>query len=415
MLKPLLASFLLTLLALPLLSSADAPKSGLASPDRAYIDAVVDGLVTAGALTREQADKIKADARSAAEAAAPAKPPAKKWYDNVKVSGYAIARWQDYLDDTEKSVDASTKLKIGNEFMVRQARTKFDFTPSARTRVEIESDWADEKGHVKTAFIENAWGNAGIARSRFGLQKLPFGFEVAQSSGSRLPFEENYLTKRELGGDYDTGLAFYWTPRHDADLFAAGKASAWAPGDYGTFAIGLFNGQGVADNPWGSTSTGDLNDNKHLIARYTRPFTWGRSNAYGEAGISYWTGSYYSVKSKTSYDDNLLGLHAYLSPAPLGFQAEYFTGETEGADLSGWYAMGLWRTSPDGTFYTRYDKYDGLRKGAGNTPYDRHRTAIGYAHQVDAKTRVTAEYDLEKIGATGKDNDALGVSVLVSY
>jgi len=407
---------LLALLAFPFFTSAESPKPAPVSPDRAYIDAVVDGLVAAGAITREQADKIKADAKLAADAAAePTKPPAKKWYDNIKVSGYAIARWQDYLDDTEKNLDANTKVKVGNEFVVRQARTKFDFTPSANTRVEIETDWADEKGRVKTAFIENAWGANGTLRSRFGQQKVPFGFEVTQSSGSRLPFEENYLTRREIGGDYDTGLAFFWTPKRDAELFALGKNSAWAPGDYGTFAIGLFNGQGVSDNPWGATSTGELNDNKHFIARYTKPFTWGRANAYGEAGISYWTGTYTSAKSKAEFDDNLLGLHAYLSPAPLGLQAEYFAGETEGADLSGWYLMGLCRTSPLGTLYARYETYDGPRKGCGPAPYDRHRTAIGYAHQVDSKTRVTAEYDREKIEATGKDNDALGVGVLVNY
>lgn len=405
----------LALLIIPILGSTDTGKPAPSSPDRIYIDAVVDGLVAAGVLTREQADKIRADARSAAEAAAAPKPTAKKWYDDVKVGGYAVARWQDYLDDSEKSLDAATKVKIGNEFVVRQARTKFDFTPSPRTRVEIETDWADEKGRVKTAFIENTWGADGVIRSRFGQQKIPYGFEVAQSSGTRLPFEESYLTRREMAGGYDTGLAFFWTPKRDAALFSLGKGSAWAPGDYGTLAIGLFNGQGVSDNPWGAASTGELNDNKHFCARYTKPFTWGRANAYGEAGISYWSGMYTSVRSRSAFDDNLLGLHAYLSPAPLGIQAEYFTGETEGADLSGWYAMGLWRTSPAGTFYTRYDTYDGPRKGSGPAPYDRHRTAMGYAHQVDAKTRVTAEYDRETIEASDKSNDALGLGVLVSY
>lgn len=415
MLRRTIVPATLALLILPILGSADAGKPAPSSPDRAYIDAVVDGLVAAGVLTRDQADKIRADASSAANALAAPKPPAKKWYDNVKVGGYAIVRWQDYLDDTEKSADAATKLKIGNEFVVRQARTKFDFTPSARTRVEIETEWAEEKGRIKSAYIENAWGSDGTIRSRFGQQKIPYGFEVAQSSASRLPFENNNLTRREMGGDYDTGLALFWTPKADADLFSAGKGSAWAPGDYGTFSLGIFNGQGVSDNPWGATSTGELNNNKHISARYCKPFTWGSNDAYGEAGISYWTGSYYATRSKTQFDDSLLGLHAYLAPAPLGIQAEYFTGETEGADLRGWYAMGLWRTSPDGTFYTRYDTYDGRRKGSGDAPYDRHRTAIGYAHQVDAKTRVTAEYDLEKAETTGKDNDAFGVGVLVNY
>jgi hypothetical protein len=414
------------LLSLPLLVPATPVQAEPASvsADRAYVDAVLDGLVKAGVLTAGQAAAIKEQASAAAVQAAaasapvvstptPPKPASKKWYDTMKVSGYFQGRWTDYLDDLQKSADANTKVEVGNEFQVRRARTKLEFLPTDDARVEIEADWGDEKPTVKSAFIENTLSPKGWW-TRLGQQKVPFGFELVQSSGTRLPFESSNLIRREFPGEYDMGLVALWTRPQDRKLFAAGRSSAWAPGDYGAFSLGVFNGQGSSDKPWGDTQTGDLNDSKHLVARYARPFTW-KGDAYAEVGASYFTGSYYSVKAQRDYDDNLLGLHAYLAPDPLGLQAEYYTGETEGDDLQGWYAMGLWRTGPKGTAYLRYDDYEGRRKGNGTSPYDRHRTGMGYAYQVDSKVRLSAQYDLERLDTTGEDNDQLGMQLQVSF
>ena len=73
---------------------AEAPKS----PDRAYVDAVLDALVGQGVLTQAQVAAIKSKGDSAAAAAAktaatakpaaPEAPKKKSWTDTVKVSGY---------------------------------------------------------------------------------------------------------------------------------------------------------------------------------------------------------------------------------------------------------------------------------------------------------------------------------------
>ena len=383
------------------------------SPDRVYIDAVVDGLVQAGALTRQQADDIKANAskaageavRAAGQAAPVAKPRA-SWYDTLKVSGYLQSRWQYHPDAASGTTS--------NEFLVRRARTKFDFEPTDRTLAEIEAEWGQEKPTVKNAFLDYYLTPGSPWRVRFGQAKVPFGFETPQSTGVMLPFETSWLSQREFPGGYDTGLVVFYTRKADRALFDQGRKTDYGPGDYGTLALGLLNGQGTVDPFSTAGKTGELNSNKHFVARYAHPFALGAKKQYAELGASYFNGRYFSTKAGAQFNDNVVGLHGYLSPHPLGLQAEYYTGETEGAALKGWYAMGLWRATPHGLLFSRYDSYSGRSKGGGSGPFGRHRTGLGYAHQFDDKTRLTAEYDIERDPNDAK-NDLFGVQLTVGY
>jgi hypothetical protein len=69
-----LAAFVLcVVVAIPQFASAQTSK------DRAYVDAVLDGLVKAGVLKADQATQIKKDAEAAAAGAAAAEKPRKSW------------------------------------------------------------------------------------------------------------------------------------------------------------------------------------------------------------------------------------------------------------------------------------------------------------------------------------------------
>jgi hypothetical protein len=394
-------------------ATAEPTAAPAPSPDRAYIDAVVDGLVRAGALTRQQADEIKANAgKVAAEAArasrpaAPAAKPKPSWYDTLRVGGYLQSRWQYHPDATSGTAS--------NEFLVRRARTKFDFEPTDRTLAEIEAEWGQEKPLVKNAFLDYYLTPGSPWRVRFGQAKVPFGFETPQSTGAIVPFEPSWLSQREFLGGYDTGLVVFYTREADRPLFELGRKAEYGPGDYGSLAVGFLNGQGTVDPFSTAGKTGELNSNKHFVARFARPFAVGTQARYAEVGASYYNGRYSSTKAGAQFNDNLLGLHGYLSPHPLGLQAEYYTGETEGATLRGWYAMGLWRATPRGLVFSRYDSYTGRSKGGGTAPFDRHRTGIGYAHQLDERTRLTAEYDVERDPGDAK-NDLFGLQLMLGY
>lgn len=127
--------------------------SPMVSPERAYVDAVIDNLVEVGLLTLEQAAQIKAEGvKAASEVAAQIaaemaeRPPKKAWYETTKVSGYAQGRWQLYPD-----AEAGAK---SNEFVVRRARTKFVFKPTDRAQATIQVDYSSGKVTLKDAWLQ---------------------------------------------------------------------------------------------------------------------------------------------------------------------------------------------------------------------------------------------------------------------
>jgi len=364
--------------------------------EQAYVDAVLDGLVQSGVLTAEQAGKIKADAKEAADAVEPLAKPKPKWSDTIKLSGYTQARWQYYPDADEGN----------NEFLVRRARIQLGAQPDPRTEVELQLDMGEGDVTVRDAWVQYDLTEAGDWRIRAGQQKVPFGFETPQSSSSRIPLERNWVSRRFVDGERDTGAVVYWTDPEDLPLFDQIKKEAWGEGDYGTVAVGLFNGQGIGPD------SAEVNDGKHLIVRLAKPFHIGRRLA--EGGVSYYGGKYFSSGANAEFSEHLFGAHIYVPPAPVGIQAEWFNGETEGDDLDGFYAMGLWRPTPEGVAFVRYDEYNGPRKGKGiDNVYDRERWSLGYAHMVNDKTEATIEYDFQD--TTSGSDDLLGLQVQMSY
>jgi len=402
------------------------------SPERAYAEAVLDGLVKAGVISQEQADQIRAEARKAAEAAAaqaaqparptapaaPAAPKRKPWYETVKIGGYTQARALYYEDYPNPEATRGS-----SEFAVARARVVLSFRPTEATDSYFHLDFGRGEATVKDAWVQRLFGDDYRWRVRLGQQKPPFGFETPQSDSDRLPFERTNLATFHFPGNRDTGLVLYYTRPEDAALFEAGR-KVFGAGDYGNFALGFFNGQGAAyrtlDNGSKAYEGAETNSNKHVLLRAAKPFALGREGRYAEAGISYWHGRYFSRKADREFTDRLLALHAYLSPSPWGLQAEYYVGKTEGADLDGWYGMALLRTGSRGLLFARYEDYDGPRKGKGlgNTA-DRQRWSLGYAHDLDERTRLTLEYDLEHVDAAGSQpafhNDALGLQLQTTY
>jgi hypothetical protein len=366
------------------------------SRDQAYVDAVLDGLVREGMLTLEKAQEIKADANEAAEIVADATKPKPKWTDTIKLSGYTQARWYYYPDDDDPN----------NEFEVRRARIKLGAQPTERTEMELQLDMGEGEVTVKDAWVQYDLNPEGSFRVRAGQQKVPFGFETPQSSGSRVPLERNWVSRRVVPGERDTGVTFYWTDPADAALYEDIKKTGFGEGDYGNLAIGFYNGQGIEDGA-------EVNNDKHLCVRLAKPFQF--DSRVVEAGVSYYRGDYFSSSGTgAEFDEHLFGVHAYLPPDPIGVQTEWFKGETEGDDVDGFYVMGLYRPSAKGTAFVRYDEYNGPRKGkgAGNV-YDRDRWSIGYAHMLDDKAEVTVEYDIQD--TTDGNEDLFGVQLQIGY
>jgi hypothetical protein len=396
------------------------------SPDRAYIDSVIDSMVKAGTLTQDQAAQMKGDADAAAEAAAkanPAPPKKKSWNDWITVGGYTQGQFNYYADAPNPDHKAG---KPSDEFLVRRARIVVKANPTDRAHFGFEGDFGQGAATVIQADLtydvtaDHAW------RADLGQQYVPFGFEVPQSSSVRLPLEFSYMGSKEFPGQHDTGLVLYYTSPSDHALLARSKASEYGAGDFGNFAIGLFNGEG--------TSISEANSQKALSLRACKPFEFGSDHNYGEVGASYWDNTYNtyvgSATTMSQFEDRMWGVHAFIAPRPLGIQAEYSSGKTLGSDLTGWYVMGLWRPGSSDTVFLRYEDYDGLAKasnptvsasGSSLTPFTRHDTSIGLAHMIDSNTRLTLEYDWENVDAepiahlSSYTNSQFGARLMVSY
>jgi hypothetical protein len=366
------------------------------SKDRAYVDAVVDGLVKAGVLKADQATQIKKDAEAAAAGAVAAEKPKKPWTDTVKVSGYGQVRYQYYPD-------AGTD-DPSNAFVLRRARIKVSANPADRVEGQFEVAADDTEVGVTDAWLQYDLDPEGAWRIRGGQQRVPFGFEVPQPTQSVIPLELSWVARTMFPGARDLGAVAYWTNPEDRERFdQAGKAD-FGEGDYGNVAIGLFNGQGMSE--------AEANDSKTLCLRVAKPFTLG--DRYAEAGASYWRGKYHSAAAAADVDDELFGVHFYLPPRPVGIQGEYYTGETEGGDLDGFYAMGLWRPYEEGVAFVRYDEYNGPRKGKGlGNVFDRERWSLGYAHMLNSNTKATIEYDLQD--TSGGGDDLLGAQLQMGF
>ena len=374
--------------ALPAVLPADKPQ------DRAYIDAVLDGLVQEGVLTASKAQQIKDNAQTAADTVQPAAKP--KWYETTKVSGYGQARaiWHPDPPAGEVSTD----------FLIRRARIKVNASPSKRSRVQLQVALDEGNIQVRDAWLEYDLQSGGEWRARLGQQKIPFGFENPQSSSRRGPLERAEITRRGPGAGRDVGVVLMWTPERDQELFAHAKKHELGTGDYGTVSVGIYNGQGTV---------AEENEGKHVSVRVAKPFMLG--DRYAEAGASYFGGNFHSNAAGMSLDDELWGGYFYLPPRPVGIQGGYYDGETEGGDVDGFYAMGLWRPCEKGLAFVRYDEYDGPRRGRGlGNVYDRDRWTAGYAHHVSSNTELTLEFEHSETAAAG-DSDTVGLQVQTTY
>jgi hypothetical protein len=236
-------------------------------------------------------------------------------------------------------------------------------------------------------------------RFRLGQSKIPYGFENMQSSSNRLALDRSDPINSAAANERDLGVFFYWAPkeirRRFKDLVDSGLKGS---GDYGVFGLGAYNGQ--------TANKRDLNDDKHLIARLTWPFLFGKQ--YVEVGVQGYRGRFVVATNKdvtvanTSFLDWRAGASLVVYPQPLGFQLEYNVGEGPERDfaaktirqrkLNGGYAMVMFKLG-DFIPYVRGLVYDGGKKHETNAPgYRNKELEAGVEWQVWKAFELTAAY-----------------------
>lgn len=335
----------------------------------------------------------------------------KPWYERLQVRGYTQVRYsrigasnpQLKNDQGDKSIGADGGI------LLRRARLILQGDLGSHVGLYFQPDFASAvEDALHIAQIRDLWADIFLDsqksfRFRVGQQKVPYGWELMQSSSQRAPLDRSDGINSAFVNERDLGVfAYFETPtarkRYRALLDSGVKGS----GDYGMTAIGFSNGQAL--------NTRERNDNKHFFARVAYPFELGSQTV--ELGVAGYTGLYVpsvDAKSPVTLDrknvqDYRVGGTFVLYPKPFGLQAEYNVGygpervgnTIEARPLDGGYVMAMYRVhTPIGWLlpYARLHRYDGGKKFFANAPrHEVRELNAGVEWQPIKWVELTAEY-----------------------
>lgn len=309
----------------------------------------------------------------------------KKWYDTFNIRGYVQARYNRLLE-TNPLLECDQCDRSWGEnggFILRRARVVFSGQISKQVYFYIQPDFASSSsstslnfGQIRDAYFDIGFDKKNEFRIRIGQSKIPFGFENMQSSQNRLPLDRNDGINSAFSNERDLGAFFYWAPEAKrnllSDLVSLGLKGS---GDYGVFALGVFNGQ-TANRP-------ELNNTQHIVSRFSYPFEIG--NQIMEPGIQAYSGKFVmpidqissGVKyiNDRSYTDERIAASFILYPKPFGIQTEYnigrgpeynkLTDSIEVKNLQGGYVTLSYLIKKNQSFiipFSRFHYYDGGKK-----------------------------------------------------
>ncbi|MDP2271909.1 MAG: porin [Archangium sp.] len=324
------------------------------------------------------------------------------WYEKLKIRGYTQIRYNfpgAVYNDKLINEQGDRSLGGNGGFLIRRARVILYGDVHPRVSVYLQPDFASVIGEQLGVTILRDWyadiflDDKKEFRFRVGQSKVPFGFENMQSSQNRLPLDRNDALNSAVKDERDLGVFFYWAPEEIRARFKYLVDSGLkGSGDYGVFALGVYNGQ--------TANKLELNKFPHVVARATYPFLLGNQilelgggGFLGQATIA--VGNLpdgtkaVSAVANNTFVEARGHVTAVLYPKPFGFLFEYNVGVGPrlGTDnptlvnshwLWGGYltlmlkldeVLGAQAVIP----YVRGQLYDGGKKFMTNSPYYRVR------------------------------------------
>jgi len=307
-----------------------------------------------------------------------------KWYDTFSIRGYIQFRYNGLFQTNPnlgcEQCDKSWGKDAG--FFIRRARLAFSGQIGKQVYFYFQPDFASSTsnglnyGQIKDAYFDIGLDPKNEYRIRLGQSKIPYGFEGMQSSSNRLPLDRSDGINSAIANERDLGAIFYWAPEKKRELLAKlTRNNLKGSGDFGIFALGIYNGQ--------NSNTKDLNSSLHTVARVTYPFEIG--NQIIEPGIQAYTGKYVIAENELSpgvkytqdrnYLDQRIAATFVLYPQPFGIQAEFNVGKgpefnkqtdsIEVQNLKGGYVIASYLIKNEGQAiipYVRVQYYDGGKK-----------------------------------------------------
>ncbi|WP_156457919.1 porin [Sphingomonas sp. Leaf412] len=334
---------------------------------------------------------------------APATPPKKEaWYDRLTLRGYTQLRFSEFLSGDRTAPAGVSRLRSvhdsgigdGTNLTLRRVRLVLQGDISDDVSLYLQPDFATNVsnqtagerregfGQLRDAYVDAFLDDAHRFRLRFGQSKVPYGWENMQSSSNRLTLDRSDAINSAVPGERDLGIVAYYTPtRVDRVWKRLADDGQKLFGNYGAFALALYNGQGI--------NRTETNDSLMTVAMATWPFELdalgdgfaGQVLEVGAAGlrnrINPELGS--GGTSDVSFADERFGIHAILYPQPLGFQAEWNWGRGPEYDraqgrivtgpLNGGYVQSMLRLPGSKLMpYGRWQHYRGGWKALPDAP-----------------------------------------------
>jgi len=375
-----------------------------------------DILYEKGQITKEEWLKTKADFERD-EAIIQQRPTTEKWYEKLSLRGYTQMRYN-YITD-EKKLASPYDSSIGDNkgFLLRRARLVVSGDINEWVSLYLQTDFASTAGtgnnnfaqlrdlyadiFLPMSYITSSVQNKEL-RIRAGQSKVPYGFEILQSSQQRLALDRTDAINTAAPNERDLGFFLYYTPTDTRKVFRSLiDKGLKGSGDYGVLGVGVYNGQGMNNS--------ELNDNKYVVLHSTYPFEL----PYGQivqVGVDAYRGTFnvgptsagITAINGGNINDERIGTHFVLFPQPFGFQAEWNWGrgpqlnaartQVEENYLQGGYVQAMYKW--DNIMpYVRWQEYYGGRKNQQNSPFQVVReTELGLEYQFNRALELTVAY-----------------------
>jgi len=318
---------------------------------------------------------------------------ADKWYERLKLKGYAHIRAESIIDQDETNPGlhvpndpfANDTQSIG----LRRGRATLSGDVTNHLYLYLQMDYFGTLSGSNVLQARDYYADVSLDparefRVRLGLSKVPYGFANMQSSQNRLALERADAINGAVEGERDFGAYFMWAPYEIRNRFKdIVKMGLRGSGDYGVIALGAYSGQGINNT--------DRNGQTHFVGRLAYPFEFPNGQFF-ELGLQAYTGKFVPNTSKLGantptvekrgVDDYRVGISAILYPQPFGIEAEWNWGKgpvlsddmrtiTAGA-LSGGYIQSSYRhifaNQQELIPFVRWQTFDGGRKFATNAP-----------------------------------------------
>ena len=383
------------------------------------------------ALETKLRQKKKMDEAQVNEQLTEALKPKKVWTDAITVRGYTQMRYEQPVkgDNVHLSSVGDQYLSDNQGFGIRRARLIFfgDISDHLYWYSQTEFNGTGGTGtpNIRDAYADIAFDDRKEHRLRAGISKVPFGFEILQSSQNRLALDRADALNSAARDERDMGLAYMWAPAEIRDRFRdLVRSGLKGSGDFGVVALSAYNGQGLNNLV--------TNDNLHTVARVSYPFKFD-SGQFFEAGVSAFTGKASVAPAATTATsgggpradgtltaptlindpmkkgqlDERVGVHLVYYPQPFGFQSEWNVGRTPTLNrvtratitperTGGGYVQTMYRTTNtygSWTPYLKWQKYDGAERFKTNAVYEHlNETEAGIEWQPLPELELTVAY-----------------------